>query len=84
MLSGAQGAEVAAAAVAQGEQQVPGCPQISWELQLYWVSRGAISGAADIDLEAKMWNAENDIGQAVGLLITPRLSQSPPFGMVFI
>lgn len=29
MLSGAQGAEVAAAAVAQGEQQVPGCPQIS-------------------------------------------------------
>lgn len=29
MLGGAQGAEVAAAAVAQGEQQVPGCPQIS-------------------------------------------------------
>lgn len=29
MLSGAEGAEVAAAAVAQGEQQVPGGPQVS-------------------------------------------------------
>lgn len=29
MFSGAQGAEVAAAAVAQGEKEVPGCPQIS-------------------------------------------------------
>lgn len=29
MLGGAQGAEVAAAAVAQGEQQMPGGPQIS-------------------------------------------------------
>lgn len=29
MLGGAEGAEVAAAAVAQGEQEVPGRPQIS-------------------------------------------------------
>lgn len=29
MLSGAEGAEVAAAAVAQGEHQVPGGPQVS-------------------------------------------------------
>lgn len=29
MFSGAQGAEVAAAAVAQGEKEVPGRPQIS-------------------------------------------------------
>jgi len=29
MLGGAEGAEVAAAAVAQGEQQVPGGPQVS-------------------------------------------------------
>lgn len=29
MFSGAQGAEVAAAAVAQGQKEVPGCSQIS-------------------------------------------------------
>lgn len=86
MFSGAQGAEVAAAAVAQGEQQVPGRTQVSWELQLYWVSRGAVSGAADIDLGAKTWYAEDDTGQAAGLLISlcRLLCQSPRFGMVFI
>lgn len=64
MFSGAQGAEVAAAAVAQGEKEVPGRPQISWELQFYRVSRWAISGAANIDLGSKRWNAEDDKGYA--------------------
>lgn len=84
MLSGAEGAEVAAAAVAQGEQQVPGGPQVSWELQLHWVSRGAVSGAANIDLEAKASNTEGDTGQIVGLPIILHLRQSSPFGIVFV
>lgn len=84
VLGGAQGAEAAAAAVAQGEQQMPGRPQISWELQLHRVGGGAISGAANIDLRAKTWNAEDDIGQAVGHLIALHLSEPPPFGTVFI
>lgn len=84
MLSGAEGAEVAAAAVAQGEQQVPGGPQVSRELQLHRVGRGAVSGAANVDLGAKASNTQGDTGHAEGLPIIPHLSQPPPFGMVFV
>lgn len=84
MLSGAEGAEVAAAAVAQGEQQVPGGPQVSGELQPHWVSRGAVSGAANVDLGAKTSNTEGDTGQTVGLPIILHLIQPAPFGMVFV
>ena len=47
---------MAAAVVAEGEQQVPGRPKVPGELQSDWIGRGAISGASDIDLgeEEKM------------------------------
>ena len=43
LLSGAQGADMAAAVVAEGEQQVPGCPEVPGKFQSDRISRGAIS-----------------------------------------
>lgn len=50
VLSGTQGADVTAAVVAEGEQQVPGCPKVPGKFQSDGISRGAISWAPDIDL----------------------------------
>ena len=59
VLSGAQGADVAAAVVAEGEQQVPGCPKVPGKFQSDRISRGAISWASDIDLDEEEKNDTN-------------------------
>lgn len=62
VLGGAQGADVDAAVVAEGKQQVPGGSEVPGKFQSDWISRRTISGASDIDLGRK---------EKVARIITP-------------
>lgn len=53
VLGGAQGADEAAAVVAEREQQVPGGSKVPGKFQSDRISRGAVSGAAHVDLGMK-------------------------------